>query len=239
MNRFRQVGAQQQRVARLEDLAHFTQELYVCWMFEVADGAAQEYDQQLLSLPASSSHLQQSIKIFALEADDADRINVAEFTLAHGERGPRDLDGAIGNMLMSAQRFEHPPRLLSATAAQLGHYGRRCKSRHNVLRMPAQKTLVGTSQTVFRKDADDFEKRGPNTVIQVLRRQFLLSGLGQTETYIGDEVGLGVGSKGVGQHAVLRNRSVAHAAKSCVHVLVMGLEPVAKRAAQHARGSTR
>src|ERR1700674_3430702 len=98
--------------------------------------------------------------------------------------------------------------------------------------MPPQKTFVGASQTVFRKDADDLEERGPDAVIQVFRRQFLLSGLGQTEAYISNQFRVGVGSKGLSQHAVLRNRSVAHAAKSCVNKLVMGLEPIAKRAAQ-------
>src|SRR5271165_2942458 len=48
-----------------------------------------------------------------------------------------------------------------------------------------------------------------------------------------------VSREGLGQHAVLRNRSVAHAAKSCVNVLVVWLEPVAKRAAQHAGGGPR
>src|SRR5579864_4928536 len=105
--------------------------------------------------------------------------------------------------------------------------------------MPSQETFVSTGQTVLRKNADNLKQRGANTVIQVFRGQFFLPGLGQTEAYIGDKFGTGVGSKGLGQHAVLRNQSVSHAAKSCVNILVVRLKPVAKRAAQHAGGGAR
>src|SRR5580704_3897226 len=105
--------------------------------------------------------------------------------------------------------------------------------------MPAQQALVSTSQSVLWKNADDLEKRGPNAVVQVFRREFFLPGLGQAQAHIGDEIGIGAGSKSLRQHAVLRNRLVAHTTKSRVNILVVGLEPVAKRAAQHARAGAR
>src|ERR1700677_985518 len=108
-------------------------------------------------------------------------------------------------MLVTAQRFEHPTGFLSAAAAQFSDRDRRRESCHDVFRMPAQKALIGASQTIFGKDADDLEKRGSNAVIQVFRRQFFLARLGQTYAHIGGKIESGASWKSLRQHAVLQN----------------------------------
>src|SRR5208282_445322 len=114
--------------ARFERLPNLTQEFHVGGMLKVTNRAAQKQHQQLLALPAARGYFQQSIKVLALKAQDADRLNVTQFTLTHGKSGLRDFNGAIGNMLMTAQGFEHPARFLAAAAAQFGYRGWRRES---------------------------------------------------------------------------------------------------------------
>src|SRR5260370_13432578 len=119
--RFFQVRSEEHGGSRHKNTAHFLQETHSRWTIEVSDGAAQEKDQKMLSPPPVSRDFQQSIQIFTLATQDADRLNVTELALAHRQRSRRDFNRIITSPLATAQRLENPARLFAAAAAQFGH----------------------------------------------------------------------------------------------------------------------
>src|ERR1700751_650631 len=102
---------------------------------EVSDRAPEEKYQQMLIVLAAGRHLRQAIQILALEADDADRIDIAEFTLAHGQSGRRNFDGMIRGVLTPSERLQQPASLLSAAAAKLRDHQRQRQTLHDVIRV--------------------------------------------------------------------------------------------------------
>ena len=114
------------------------------------------------------SHFEQPIKIFALEAQNADGIDVAEFALAHGQSGRRNLDGIVGGALAAAKRFEDVAGFSAAAAAEFGHGDGGSQALDNVMPVPPQQALIGARKAVLRQMADHFEQRGTDIVVQIL-----------------------------------------------------------------------
>src|SRR3984893_18836903 len=97
--RFFQFCSEQHCVSRQENMAHLLQETHSRWTIEVSDGAAQEKNQKMLSPPPLRRDFQQSIQIFALATQDADRINVTQLAFAHRQRSRRDFNRIITSPL--------------------------------------------------------------------------------------------------------------------------------------------
>src|SRR5207244_2109733 len=105
----------------LQNAAHLPEELGSGGPIKVSNRAAEKQYQQVRILLAARSDLQQAVQVFALEAYDADRFQIAELTAAHGQRGGRDFNRTIISLLTAAERLQQPARFLAATAAQFGH----------------------------------------------------------------------------------------------------------------------
>src|SRR5580698_319732 len=91
--------------------------------------------------------------------------------------------------------------------------------------------------------ADHFKQRRAHIVIQILGGKFLLPRTGEPSDNICGEFLCEIGWNCMNEHWPLlgsdSHRSMIHAAKPRIRVLVMSLEPVAKRRPQHARGGAR
>src|ERR1019366_3062095 len=103
--------------------------------------------------------------------------------------------------------------------------------------MPPQQTLIRPGESVLRQTADYFKQGRAHIVVKVLGEKFLLSWPGETGTHVRGKFVSGIGGNRVDKHSKSL-RSVAYAAETGVHILVVGLEPVAKRGPKHACGRT-
>src|SRR6267378_2621364 len=182
------------------------------WTIEVSDGAAQEKDQKMLSPPPVGRDFQQSIEIFTLATQDADRINVTQLAFAHRQRSRRDFNGIITSPLAMAQRLENPARLFAAAAAQFCHSNGHRQTVDDIASVPPQKPFISPRETVFRKNADHFKKRRTHVVVQILGEQFLLSRLSESGTHIRGKLVGGVSGDRMRQHSsnLLRTVSYSH-----------------------------
>src|SRR5262249_26877306 len=77
VHRLEQVSSQQQRVPRVKRLADLMQKLHSRGAIEIANRAAQEQHEQVLSVSTSGSDLRQPFQVLALKAHNADGIDVA------------------------------------------------------------------------------------------------------------------------------------------------------------------
>src|SRR5208282_3404620 len=89
---FFEVGSEKKRVSGLKNAAHFCQKLNASRAIEVSDRASEEQHEKMLAGRAVRSHFEQSVKIFALEAHDADGFDVAKFAFTHGKSSRGNLD---------------------------------------------------------------------------------------------------------------------------------------------------
>src|ERR1700730_9474330 len=227
--RFFQVRSEQHGVSRHKNVAHFLQETLSRWTIEVSDGATQEKDQKMLFPPPVSRDFQQSIQIFTLATQDADRINVTQLAFAHRQRSRRDFNRIIRSPLATAQRLENPARLFAAAAAQFGHGNGQGQTVDDIASVPPQKPFISPRETIFRKNADHFKKRRAHVVVQILGEQFLLSRLSESGTHIRGKLVGGISGDRMRQHSSnLLERLATHTTESGINVLVVWLEPVAE-----------
>ena len=112
--------ASKQRIAFLQDGAHFAKKLIAGGAVEIADGAAEEKHEQAFAFAAALGHFLQSLEIGALESDQADHVHLAEFLLAAEERAAGNVDGVVIHALPARERFEQPAGFLPAAAAEFG-----------------------------------------------------------------------------------------------------------------------
>ena len=77
-----QIGSEEQGVARAEYFSDVAKETFAGSAIEIADGAAEEKDQQVAGGFALVGDGAQAIEIGLLVADDADEVDVAEFFFA-------------------------------------------------------------------------------------------------------------------------------------------------------------
>src|SRR5580704_19447272 len=109
---------------------------------------------------------EQAVKIFALEAEDADGIDVAEFPLAHLQRRCGNLDGVIKSALLACKRFEDPTRLAATAAAKFGDCDRALQSLNDIERVPPQQPFIGAGEAILWQITDHFKQSRPDFVIQ-------------------------------------------------------------------------
>src|SRR5271163_3296145 len=107
---------------------------------------------------AVCGHLAQAVQILAFEADDAERIDIAEFALTHDQSCARYFHRIIKGALPASEGFENPARFLAAAAAELGDGDGSIEPFDDLTRMSAQQALVGSRESVLGQMADHFEK---------------------------------------------------------------------------------
>src|SRR5439155_24016969 len=155
---------------------------------EVADRAAEEEYKKTISRPSEAPDAPQPVEVRALESEDADRLELTELALAAREGGRRDLDRAVRGRMAPPQGLEDPSRLPAAAASELRDGHRRLEPLDDLRGMRAQQPLVGRREAVLRKDADRFEQRRANLVVEVFRRQLFLPGPRQANHDFGGHV---------------------------------------------------
>src|SRR5262249_3341547 len=101
---FFQIGAEQQRVARLKNVANFRENLHSRRTVEIADRASEKENKQVLPFAPLCGYFQQTVEILTLKADDADGVDIAQFPFAHGQGRRRNFDGIIERTLAAAER---------------------------------------------------------------------------------------------------------------------------------------
>ena len=72
-----EICTQQHRIPGNEDVANFAQKVHSSGTIKIADRAAQEQNQKMLAVAALRGNFEEAIEVFALEAQNADGINVA------------------------------------------------------------------------------------------------------------------------------------------------------------------
>src|SRR5271163_1229591 len=103
----------------------------------------------MLAALAVCGHLAQAVEILAFEADDAERIDIAEFALAHDQSCTRYFHRIIKGALPASERFENPASFLATAAAELGDGDRSIEPFDDLTRMPAQQALIGSRESIF------------------------------------------------------------------------------------------
>src|SRR5580658_4426927 len=184
---FLQVRSQKERISCLENTANLGQKFYSRGTIEIPDGAAQKQHEEMLAGPPVRGHLHQAIKILALKPHDADRINVAELALAHGQSGAGYFDRIIKCRLPPAECLQYPAGLLATAAAQFGDRERSVQARYDLTSMLLQQTFIGSRESVLGQIADHFKERRAYVVVEVLGRKFLLSRPRESSSHIGGE----------------------------------------------------
>ena len=177
------IRAEEQRIAGLENLAQIAKEVGAGEAIEIADGAAEEEDEQMFTRGAAGGDFTQTVEIFALEADDADAIDVPEFTAKNSKRGRRNFNGMIPGGLPARERFEEQARFAARAAAEFGNDDGARKLVDDFPGVQLKQAFFGPREAVFGKGADDFEERRANRIVKILRGQFLLSRLAESRRH--------------------------------------------------------
>ena len=132
---------------------------------KVSNRAAQKQHKKMFSALPISRDLEQTFKIFALEANNADGIDVAEFAFAHHQCRVRDFHRIIRRPLSTAECFQQPACFASAAAAQFGYRYGSFHTIHNFSCVPTQQTLIGSREAVFGKMTDYFKQCRSHIVV--------------------------------------------------------------------------
>jgi hypothetical protein len=157
--RLQKVSAQQKRIPRLKNAPDFGKELSSGGTIKISNGAAEKQHEKMLTGAALGSDFEQSVEIFALEAEDADGIDIAEFAFAHHESGAGNLNGIVCGALTAAKSLQQMPRLSSRAAAKFRYGDRAFKAIDYVPAMAAEQAFIGSREPVFGKAADYFKER--------------------------------------------------------------------------------
>jgi hypothetical protein len=197
---FLEIGAEKKRIPGLKNAANFGEKSNAGGAVEIPDGASQEQYEEVLAGRAVRGYFEQSIEVFALEAQNADGLDVAEFALAHGERRWRNLDGVVGRALATAKSFENVARFASAAAAKFSHGDWSGQALDDVMTVAPQQALIGARKAILRQIADHFEQSGAHIVVQILRQQLFLTRLGEAGAHVGCEFVACIRSDSLNQH---------------------------------------
>src|ERR1700691_1024353 len=154
----------------------------------------------MLAVTPLRGNFKQSVEILALEAQDADGIDVTELALTHRESRWRNLDGIISRPLAAAKGFENVACLPAAAAAEFSNCNRGCEALHDFLGVPPEQAFIRAREAILGKMADHFKQRGANIVVQIFGREFLLTWFGESGADLGGEFIGCVRSNGMNQH---------------------------------------
>jgi|ERR1700693_5674724 len=162
------IRAEEERVPRVESFANAGKKIDASRAIEIADGATEEKDQEMLISFAACDDFLKTLKIFPLEAYDVYALNVAEFTPTHGQGIARDFDRMVARLaLAAAKSFEKHASFFASAAAELRDEDGRRQFGNNFVGILSKETAFGAGDTVLGKMADDFEERGTYGVVQI------------------------------------------------------------------------
>ena len=102
----------------------------------------------MLSAGAVRRNFEQSVEVLTLEAENADGFDIAQFALAHGESGGRNLDGIVRRALAATESFEEVPGFPAAAAAQFGNGHITRQLGNDIGGMGIQHALFGTPEEI-------------------------------------------------------------------------------------------
>src|SRR5262249_10125751 len=123
------------------------------------------------------------------DAADLERFEIVERAPRAFERALGNLDRAIGDALLPREhRVEHEARLLGAAAAELDDEVR-ARDVRDLVRMRAKQAAVGAPDAVFGQARDRVEQDRPELVVEIFRRQRLLSAAAEPRADVADEAG--------------------------------------------------
>src|SRR5258707_2987245 len=161
------VDAEQKRVPGLKNLTQIAKKVRAGGAIEVADGTAEEKHEKMLGGSAAGGNFAEPVEIFALEANDADAVDVAKFTAKNGERGRRDFDWVVPRGLPAGKGFEEQPRFSAGAAAEFGNNDRARKLVHDFPGVQLKQAFFGSREAVFRKSANYLKERGADRIIEI------------------------------------------------------------------------
>lgn len=163
------IRAEKQRIPRVESFANAGKKINAGRAVEIADGATEEEDQEMLIFFAACDDFLKTLKIFPLEAHNMDALNVAEFALTHGQGVARDFDGVVTGLALAAtKRFEQHAGLFAGATAEFGDEDGRRQFANNFIGILSKEAALGSGDAIFRKMADDFEESGAYGIVQIL-----------------------------------------------------------------------
>ena len=168
LNGLEHVGAEEERITWLENLAKIAEEVRAGGPIEVTDGAAEEEDEQMLARGPAGGDFAETVEIFAFEADDADAVDIAKLAAKNSEGGRRNFDGVIPGGLPAGEGFEEQARFAAGAAAEFGDDNGPRKLVDDFPSVQFEQSFFGAGQAVFGELADDFEERGANGIIKIL-----------------------------------------------------------------------
>src|SRR5690348_16757453 len=169
-----QIRRKQQRVSRMQNRMDVAEEFVSRVPVEISNRAAKEQHEHALARLPPRSDVEQSVQVRALESHNADAVDSPEFLPASRKRRSRNVDRVIRDGLPPCQRFEYPSSFRAASASQFRDHDRLRQAVNNVLGVALQQTRARARQPVLRQQADHFEERRAEFIVQVFRRQFFL-----------------------------------------------------------------
>src|SRR5690242_8073918 len=150
-NGLQHVGAKKERVAWQKNLAQVAQKFGASGAIEVADVAAKEKSEQMLAGGAAGCDFAEAVKKLALEADDADAVDVAKLAVKEGECGRRDFDGVIPGGLPAGQRLQEQARFAAGAAAEFRDDDGPRKLVDDFASVNFKQVFLGAREAIFRE----------------------------------------------------------------------------------------
>jgi len=162
------IRAEEERIAGAKSFANAGKKIDASRAIEIADGAAEEKDEEVLICFAACDDFLKTLKIFAFKTYDMDALNVAEFALTHGQGIAGDFDGMVTRLaLAAAKRFEKHAGLFAGATAEFRDKDGRRQFGNDFVGILSKETAFGAGDTIFGKMADDFEESGAYGIVQI------------------------------------------------------------------------
>ena len=168
LNGLEHVRAEEKRVAGKKNFADTAKKIRTGGAVEVTDVAAEEEDEEMLAGGAAGSDFTEAIEILALEADDADAVDVAKLAAKNGKCGGRNFDGVIPGGLPAGEGFKEQARFAAGSAAEFGDDNGARKLVDDFAGVQFEQVFFGAGQAVFGELAYDFKERRADGIIEIL-----------------------------------------------------------------------
>jgi len=167
LNGLEHVRAEEKRVTGQKNLADAAEKIRTGGAVKVADVAAEEENEKMFAGGTAGGDFAKSVEIFALEADDADAVDVAKLAAKNGKRGRRNFDGVIPGGLPAGKGFEEQAGFAAGAAAELGDDNGARELVDDFPGVQLEQMFFGAGQAVLGELADDFEERGADGIIKI------------------------------------------------------------------------
>src|SRR5207249_9565635 len=163
------------------------QKLFARIAVEIADSAAEKQHENVVAVAASRCNGAQTLKVGLLESNDADQIYLRQLFYTRRQRMRRNSDGVLLSDLPPRKCFENPARLFSRAAAEFRHAHGRRYARHDLGGVFLEQARVRARQSVLWVQADGFEERGADFVVDIFGRKLALAGFREAFAHVGCE----------------------------------------------------